>query len=321
MRKKISIILALSMVLSLFSIVAQAADTDVYFDITYQTTDGTALDTTALKEGDTFYAVVSLAGEYDKVAGAMIALSWNNSVIAPVKANLTDDATTFGTATTARLDNNSSLKYILEVEDPDSGEMVESSVQTFKQAGTALTFADNRGYIKYNVTANTDVVQASGEGAFDIGNNPVMKIRFIVKGKGDADLKVNASETIKIGAFNGDIKKEYVQTDALSLVDIATLEVGSAEEEVTYDPQNFVASFVAGGSKFNGNNGLTFNFKSEKDDVVSKASYPFAYDELFGSGVSFTEPINVTVGVVVNKVPSDVKLSLESAEWCEEVVK
>ncbi len=231
MKKIFSLVLAIAMIMSVCVLTANAG-TAGYYDVSYEAISVASGDVSTLAVGDVFSAKVVLKGA-DGLFGGQVALTWNDAVIAPVKTNNTDLATTFGQGTISSSRLHTNAKVMVEEENED-GDMVEVEKTAFESMTSTLTSSS----LVY------DFSSAQISGGFNdyplTGDQTIIAIRFKVVGTGEANLSATAADT----------KVQELKSDGivrLANTVIPTLTIGSTPEE---DWKDTVKDTTTGDIKF-----------------------------------------------------------------------
>lgn len=146
--------------------------------------------------------------------------------------------------------------------------------------------------------------------------NPTLTAKFV--------LCLNAGDTMELVTEEATIS--YVLGDGTvgSLVpvtvDVAPVTLGEAAPEITYDDVKTGAFTFTVGPKYNGNEGFKVYFNKTEDGAKSTVYGELAKEKIFGDS-EVQADMDVTVGVQVTDVPSNVVLEFLRAEWLETLTK
>lgn len=284
MKKLFSSVLVLAMVLSMFTFTVQAG-TNGKYSVSYEAINVASGDVNNLAEGDTFFAVVKLTGAEGLFSG-QVDLKWDSSVVKAIKANGTDDASTFANA----VDSNTRLHMAAKSYSDDEG----MDVAAFEQNGSDYS----AGSISYIFSA------AMIDGGFKdyllSGDQVIFKLRLKVVKEGNANITYTNARVCEVMTDGA---------DRATTVDIPALTIGSstpvtpppAGDDTTEQKAKATATYMTGMT------GIRFN--------VSNGDKTVGYAVPFSTGTQLEAASKVSIGLTVTGIPSGESVTITAENY------
>lgn len=294
MKKIFSSILALAMMLSLFTFTTANAGSESNFNVSFEQISVASGDMNKLAVGDSFYAVIKLKN-VASVYGAGIDLTWNNSALELYREDKGTASTSLKYAATSRISESSDYQFTYY----DTEEETDISVCAFEEASPTLT----QGTLQYDFSVVESPNEAGVSGYWDYITKTddvlAIKLRFRVISTTDVapDFKITRSEY-----------RSSINT-TLDTIGSSVDPIGFAS--ATPDPKptttdNFFAAAVKTNEKPTLADTLIYTFKNDLGNTGTKDVY---------LGAEIESDTTINTAVKVTGIPEGRTVTLDSVTW------